>query len=418
MCCHFSTSQCNPNQFSCGHYVFNQSYCIPRYWRCDRVVDCVDGTDEGETCNYRNCLATDHKCGSGLCIPIEKRCDHYYDCRDESDESDEHCKSNTTKCRLNEFRCANGAKCIDESKKCDHWNDCGDNSDEAECGKIPACNTGQFRCTNAICIPTRWRCDGHADCTDHSDETNCTLISCPDSRFLCPSEKKCIDKKKKLCDGVRDCDDGADEKDACSNHLCMSLRCEYDCRASLEGGECYCGLDLNECLEWGFCEQLCFNTLGSYICSCVADYTLVPPKHCRARNSSAMRLIFAHHSAIYKVNSEGSLLELVTNTTAASGLDFHYQKNLLFWSDTVTRKIYSIKLDNWRDAEHTTDFNVSFPWSPTAFAIDWIGNKIYVCDAIGQKIDVMELDGSQHTILISRNLSSPLDIALGSSLRV
>lgn len=43
-------------------------------------------------------------------------------------------KLDTTKCRLNEFRCANGAKCIDESKKCDHWNDCGDNSDEADCG--------------------------------------------------------------------------------------------------------------------------------------------------------------------------------------------------------------------------------------------------------------------------------------------
>lgn len=52
-----------------------------------------------------------------------------------------------------------------------------------------------------------------------------------------------------------------------------------------------------------------------------------------------MRLLFAHHSAIYKANSEGSSLELVTNTTAASGLDFHYQKNLLFWSDTVTRKV-------------------------------------------------------------------------------
>lgn len=39
---------------------------------------------------------------------------------------------------------------------------------------FPACNTGQFRCTNAICIPTRWRCDGHADCTDNSDEVNCS----------------------------------------------------------------------------------------------------------------------------------------------------------------------------------------------------------------------------------------------------
>lgn len=43
--------------------------------------------------------------------------------------------------------------------------------------EFPPCNSGQFRCTNAICIPTRWRCDGHADCTDHSDEVNCSKFS-------------------------------------------------------------------------------------------------------------------------------------------------------------------------------------------------------------------------------------------------
>lgn len=44
------------------------------------------------------------------------------------------------------------------------------------------------------------------------------LISCPETKFLCPTEKKCIDKKK-LCDGRKDCDDGADEKEACCEYL-------------------------------------------------------------------------------------------------------------------------------------------------------------------------------------------------------
>ncbi|KAL1432249.1 hypothetical protein MTO96_013574 [Rhipicephalus appendiculatus] len=224
--------QCNSNQFSCGQYVFNQSYCIPKHWRCDQVVDCVDGTDESGDCKYRVCEESDHKCGSGLCVPASKKCDGYYDCRDESDEAS--CTTNGTACRLNEFRCRHGNKCIDESKKCDHWDDCGDNSDEEGCD-FPPCNEGQFRCTNAICIPIRWRCDGHSDCSDQSDERNCTSVTCLDTKFLCPSEKKCIDKSK-LCDGKQDCDDGADEKKNCSSSLCRTLSCEHGCRASLEGG--------------------------------------------------------------------------------------------------------------------------------------------------------------------------------------
>lgn len=31
--------------------------------------------------------------------------------------------------------------------------------------------------------------------------------------------------------------------------------------------------------------------------------------------------------------------EVVVNATAASGLDYHYKKNLLYWSDTETRKV-------------------------------------------------------------------------------
>ena len=43
--------------------------------------------------------------------------------------------------------------------------------------------------------------------------------------------------------------------------------------------------------------------------------------------------------------------------------------------------------------------------------MDWIGNKLYVADNIGQKIDIFELNGSWNTIVQS-NLTGPVDIAL------
>ncbi|KAK4290216.1 hypothetical protein Pmani_036869 [Petrolisthes manimaculis] len=184
-----------------------------------------------------------------------------------------------TSCAKDKFRCNN--KSIEKSHKCDHRNDCGDNSDEQECN-FPACHEDQFRCANALCIPRRWHCDGHKDCPDGSDEDNCTAIACPDSKFLCPKEQRCIEKSK-LCNNERDCDDGSDETTACLAVLCPSLGCEYACRASLVGGQCYCPpgkqvsndtrtcIDKNECEEWGNCDQHCVNTDGSYKCMCTVD---------------------------------------------------------------------------------------------------------------------------------------------------
>jgi low density lipoprotein-related protein 2 len=39
---------CPTGSFTCGRYVFNQTYCLPSYQRCDKVVDCIDGTDEAD----------------------------------------------------------------------------------------------------------------------------------------------------------------------------------------------------------------------------------------------------------------------------------------------------------------------------------------------------------------------------------
>lgn len=62
------------------------------------------------------------------------------------------------------------------------------------------------------------------------------------------------------------------------------------------------------------------------------------------------------------------------------------------------------------------DISVAGSWAPVALAVDWVGDKLYVADAVGQKIDVFELDGRWHAVVLGSNLTSPSDIALDPTL--
>ncbi|XP_041779439.1 low-density lipoprotein receptor-related protein 2 [Anopheles merus] len=429
---HCPPPECEPGQISCGQYVFNKTYCIPPHYKCDMTIDCVDGTDESD-CTYRKCQTDDIRCGAPslgvslngrvaeICVPKEKRCDGYLDCRTGKDE--EGCPG--TACRLDQFRCANGVRCIDTALKCNHKNDCGDNSDEVGCN-FPPCHGGQFRCANALCIPATFHCDGYHDCSDESDEANCTAIACPDNKFLCPrggpnGQAKCI-VKSKLCDGKRDCDDGTDEETACSTTSCPALGCEHKCGPSLTGGVCYCPAgrtlspdnrtcaDLDECTVWGHCDQLCTNTDGSFSCACATGYTLMEKTRCVAPTASSLELFFAYDRAILRMSAHGQDSRIIANATGASGLSYHYAKNLLYWSDIKTRKVQSQVLVDGGFGGH--DFTLPGTWAPVAIAIDWVGDKLYVADLVGQKVDVFELDGRWHAVVLGSNLTSPADLAL------
>ncbi|XP_071451711.1 low-density lipoprotein receptor-related protein 2 [Hetaerina americana] len=459
---------CDPGQLSCGQYVWNKTYCIPTHHRCDMTVDCVDGTDEAD-CTYRKCLSEDFHCSpNGPCLPKEKRCDGYYDCRNKKDEEGCGTGGNArpgVACSLDQFHCSNGQKCIDASQKCNHRKDCNDGSDEENCN-FPPCHGGQFRCANALCIPASFHCDGYRDCMDGSDEANCTAVACPENKFLCPKggphgSPRCISRSQ-LCDGKRDCEDSADEETACSTSSCPTLGCEYKCQASLTGGSCYCPegrqvandsrtcIDRNECSEWGYCDQLCSNTMGGYKCSCLAGYALNADGTRCSASTSGEKLFFAHDRSIWRMGPAGEGARLVANasggmgsssapvivgtggivfgsggsTGGVSGLDYHAARGLLFWSDTKTKRVYSQMLPTETSSSRTDMsttltskvVDVGVPagtwWSPVALAVDWVGDKLYVADSLGEKIDVLELDGRWHAIVLGTNLSSPADIAL------
>ena len=115
--------------------------------------------------------------------------------------------------------------------------------------------------------------------------------------------------------------------------------------------------DRNECEEWGFCDQKCENIEfpnpdGNYKCSCVEGYdlkTVSGVKMCQAKKSfPKMNVMFTNTNAIYMMDptsNRNNKHEILSNATSASGLDFHYKKKLLFYTDVDKRKVFQMHLD-------------------------------------------------------------------------
>lgn len=88
-----------------------------------------------------------------------------------------------------------------------------------------------------------------------------------------------------FCDGKPDCPNRSDEWDICKMPLskgCEDMKCVHACAITPAGAKCYCKegrkpvgsqcVDANECELDDTCSQICTNTDGSYMCSCVSGY--------------------------------------------------------------------------------------------------------------------------------------------------
>lgn len=176
--------------------------------------------------------------------------------------------------------------------------------------------------------------------------------------------------------------------------------------------------DENECSKWGFCEQLCEEINESSLCSCYPGYNLVDNRKCVVDNQTqSFQIYFVQESNIVKMNSKFENQTVITDDTSADSMDYHYSINALFWSDSKSMKIKTIRL--LQDVAFIRDENVlssefTIPglWKPISIAVDWIGNKLYIVDGLGKKIDVIELNGRWHAIILNQDLTNPYDIAL------
>lgn len=71
-----------------------------------------------------------------------------------------------------------------------------------------------------------------------------------------------------------------------------------------------------------------------------------------------MEILLAQDRAIWRMQATGETRKLVANATGASGVDYLYSRNMMFWSDVKTRKVYSQSL---MGSSMSLDVDISLP---------------------------------------------------------
>ncbi|CAF4159103.1 unnamed protein product [Rotaria sordida] len=194
------TDACDINEWRCE----TGGRCIPLSWRCNRINDCTDASDE-RNCIYPRCSDSQFDCGD-RCIPRSWVCDGDNDCGNNTDE--QNCPPR--RCSSTQFQC-NDSQCIDASMKCNHVKDCNYGSDEgAFCNYRQCDNSTEFQCDIQRCLPLTQKCDGYYNCDDRTDELNCNSTACSTYQFRCVSDGRCIPSYQR-CDFRLQCFDGSDE---------------------------------------------------------------------------------------------------------------------------------------------------------------------------------------------------------------
>jgi len=415
---------CTETEFYCKH----SGSCVPTQLVCNGVRDCNLGEDEHD-CPLV-CKEGEMKCVDGhRCVSNNLKCDGFNDCDDGTDEIS--CPDGVVKyhtCDPDHFSCPGDHFCLPDVYKCDGHADCEQGEDEQNCEGVPLknnddCPHPNYKCEDSeeTCIAARHVCDGEHDCLDGSDEHHCgiyTLI--PDclitqGRFACKdefgsNEVMCLELSH-LCDGKPQCPLNEDEGDFCGEKTCSTQGCQHDCVQTPEGAQCLCSVgyklsedglscvDVDECLEYGICDQICTNTEGSYECSCKQEYSLQGKSYCQYMTGFPEMFITSFNDFSGEIRSYNPLtreyLLLVENLTLPIGVGYDEINNALIWTDShadhpvvESAVLKSSKVEVYDDIKTTiVETGLEMPMdlvvdslSKLAYFTDFIKGTVSVCN--------------------------------------
>ncbi|XP_041076490.1 pro-epidermal growth factor-like isoform X5 [Polyodon spathula] len=168
-------------------------------------------------------------------------------------------------------------------------------------------------------------------------------------------------------------------------------------------------IDIDECHEGGLgtCGQICHNSPGSYICSCLPGYTLDDNTWSCFVDAPVPYLIFSHGNAIFRIDREGSNhKKLVTNTGISVLLDFHYNEERIYWVDSDKGLVERVFMNATnREKVRSVGKGIS------GFAVNWIQKNIIWTNHQKGSIEVADMDGKNSRVLLE-NVSQPSGITV------
>ena len=243
--------RCHPMLFQC-----QQGGCIQSNSLCNRVTDCMDGSDEMHCHNLQLPLHSrvqvvgKFKCDDGSYISMSLVNDLMPDCPDTEDETlINYIKQEDpllVDIYSSNFTCLSGLMCHSRVPVCFQLDEfCLYDLDSF--GNIKYCRhgyhllrcevfhcEGNFKCPKSYCLPAHRVCDSVSDCPNGEDERVCQgSLVCP-GLLKCPSGL-CI-QSKYICDGQVHCGPEADDEALCSQPVCPQgctcMSASVDCNSN------------------------------------------------------------------------------------------------------------------------------------------------------------------------------------------
>ncbi|KAL0269017.1 UNVERIFIED_CONTAM: hypothetical protein PYX00_010764 [Menopon gallinae] len=164
--------------------------------------------------------------------------------------------------------------------------------------------------------------------------------------------------------------------------------------------------------ENGGCSHLCLKRPKGFSCACPTGLSIRNDnKTCNSLPSTY--LLFAAKTKLIRISMDTperwDVGLQIPEVHQAVAIDFHMEKELIFFSDAHLSLIRSVSMTNLTEVRKVVSVNLTMP---DGLAVDWLADNIYWTDTGRKMLEVARVDGTCRKAIVTRGLIEPRAIAV------